>query len=42
MVSNTALKFNGRLACFRCFDQDENEAIEARIICVKMLVEAGA
>lgn len=30
------------IACFRGYDQQEEEAVEARIACVKLLVEAGA
>jgi ankyrin repeat protein len=30
------------LACYRCWDQDESEAFTARILCVRMLVEANA
>jgi ankyrin repeat protein len=29
-------------ACYRCYDQEEEEAVESRIACVKALVEAGA
>jgi ankyrin repeat protein len=29
-------------ACYRCYDQDEDEAVDARIFCVKALAEAGA
>ena len=31
-----------RIACYRCYDQDEDEAIDSRILCVKQLLEAGA
>ncbi len=30
------------LACNRCYDQDESEAVAGRIVIVKALVEAGA